>query len=111
METTQAEERHIICVVHSTARTRERVQELLLELVTPARSEEGCLYYDLYQQTNELDTFYIVDGWASEAAVAAHTAHPNVSRVVEQLLPLLASPLVVTTNTRLSDRHQLPARR
>ena len=104
MQTDKSEERHIICVVRSQAPHREWVKDLLLELVGPARLEEGCLYYDLYQQLDEPDTFYIVDGWRSEAAVAAHAVHLNVLRVVDQLLPLLVSPLEVTTSTRVSER-------
>ena len=50
MQTDKSEERHIICVVRSQAPHRQRVTELLLELVGPAQLEEGCLYYDLYQQ-------------------------------------------------------------
>ncbi|MEU6226872.1 hypothetical protein [Streptomyces sp. NPDC047042] len=37
MTTVKSAERHIIC------------------------AEAGCLYYDLYQQSDEPDTFYIVD--------------------------------------------------
>jgi quinol monooxygenase YgiN len=98
MQNIDSKERHIICVVRGKTENREKVKELLLELVEPARQEEGCLYYDIDQ-----DTFYIVDGWTSEEAIAAHTVHPNVSRVVEQLLPLLVSPLEVSTSIRLSD--------
>ena len=103
MQNFKSKERHIICVVRSKTENREKVKELLLELVEPARQEEGCLYYDINQQTDEPDTFYIVDGWTSEEAIAAHTAHPNVPRVVEQLLPLLVSPLEVSTSIRISD--------
>jgi quinol monooxygenase YgiN len=102
MQNLKSKERHIICVVRSKTVNREKVKELLLELVEPARQEEGCLYYDINQQTDEPDTFYIVDGWASEEAIATHTEHPNVGRVVEQLLPLLASPLEVSTSIRIS---------
>ena len=96
------EARHIVCTVHSVETHREQVKALLLELVEPARSEAGCLYYDVYQDTRWPDTFYIIDGWVSEAAIAAHTAHPNVPRVVEQLLPLLAKPLDLAVSARLS---------
>lgn len=72
----------------------------------PARAEAGCLYYDLYQQSDEPDTFYVVDGWASPEAVAEHAEHPNVTKVVEQLLPLLAVSLKVTTSHRVSDPNQ-----
>jgi quinol monooxygenase YgiN len=103
MRTSNSEERHIICVVRGKTPNRERVKELLLELVGPARLEEGCLYYDVYQQSDQPDTFYIIDGWASEEAVAVHSAHPNVSRVVGQLVSLLESPLEVITSNRVSE--------
>ncbi|MET7464399.1 putative quinol monooxygenase [Nonomuraea sp. NPDC005501] len=103
MTTVKSAERHIICEVRGKAAHRARVEKLLLELVGPARAEAGCLYYDLYQQSDEPDTFYIVDGWASPEAVAEHAEHPNVTKVVEQLLPLLAVPLKVTTSNRVSD--------
>ena len=99
----KSQERHIICVVRSKPSHRDKVEKLLLELVEPARPEAGCLYYHLYQQSDEPDIFYIIDGWASEGAVASHVEHPNVSRVVDQLLPLLAAPLQITTSTRVSD--------
>jgi quinol monooxygenase YgiN len=103
MRTSNSGERHIICVARGKTPNREKVKELLLELVGPARLEEGCLYYDVSQQSDQPDTFYIIDGWASEEAVAVHAAHPNVSRVVGQLLPLLESPLEVITSNRVSE--------
>ncbi|MEU1216981.1 putative quinol monooxygenase [Streptomyces sp. NPDC005790] len=99
----KAQERHIICEVRAKAPHRERVKELLLELVGPARAEPGCLYYDLYEQADTPGTFFIVDGWTSAEAIAEHADHPNVTRVVNQLTPLLDVPLKVTTSTRVSD--------
>jgi|SRR5258708_5954517 quinol monooxygenase YgiN len=62
----KSQERHIICEVRSKPRDRTEVKGLLLELVGPARREAGCLYYDLYQQADAPDVFYIVDGWATQ---------------------------------------------
>ena len=108
MQTVKSEERHIICVVRSKPANREKVKELLLELVGPARREGGCLYYDLYQQADEPNTFYIIDGWASEEAVAAHTVHPNVSRVVAQLNhPWRLLQAIVLVNLPPSDACRL----
>ncbi|MFD6276782.1 putative quinol monooxygenase [Streptomyces sp. NPDC060209] len=103
MTTAKSQERHIICEVHAKTSQRQQVHELLLELVGPARAESGCLYYDLYQQADQPDTFYIIDGWTSAEAIAEHAEHPNVTRVVEQLTPLLEVPLKVTTSKRVSD--------
>ena len=103
MNSDKTDERHIICTVRSKSAHRESVRDLLLELVEPARAEPGCLYYDVYQQEKDADTFYIIDGWRSEEAIKAHSAHPNVPRVVALLEPFLEAPLTVTISKRLSD--------
>jgi quinol monooxygenase YgiN len=98
-----AETRHIICTVRALPQHRQRVKEILLELIEPARAEPGCLYYNLQQQEDQPDTFHIVDGWVDMGAVAEHRAHPNVLRVVELLEPLLVAPLKSTISVRISD--------
>lgn len=103
MTTNKPAEIHIVFTVHAKPDCRERVGELLLELVGPAREEAGCLYYDLYHERDRPDTFVLLDGWASEAALASHAVHPNVTRVVDQLLPLLSSPLEHMHSRRMSD--------
>ncbi len=99
----RALETHIICTVRSKPEHRERVKQLLLELVEPARGERGCLYYDLYQDANAPDTFILLDGWTSKEALAMHVVHPNVPRVVDQMLPLLSHPIANIYSTRLSE--------
>ncbi|CAM3366818.1 antibiotic biosynthesis monooxygenase [Paenibacillus taichungensis] len=101
--TLKSEEQHIICEVQCESSNRERVKELLMELVGPARLEAGCLYYDLYQKIEEPNMFYILDGWVNEQAVAEHTQHPNVPRVMEQLSPLLLCPPKITLSQRVSN--------
>lgn len=103
MHATQSEERHIICKVRSKTTERERVKSLLLECVGPARGEPGCLYYHLYQQIDDPDTFYLLDGWASDAAVVSHTREPIVLSVIERMTPLLVEKPVLTTSVRLSE--------
>jgi quinol monooxygenase YgiN len=103
MTTSKHDEIHIVCTVRAQPEHRERVGELLLELVGPARGEAGCLYYDLYHERDLPGTFVLLDGWSWEAALAAHGVHPNVTRVVEQLTPLLASPLEILHSRRITE--------
>jgi quinol monooxygenase YgiN len=103
MTTSKQDEIHIVCTVRAQPEHRDRVGELLLELVAPARGEAGCLYYDLYQERDLPDLFVLLDGWASDAALTAHAVHPNVARVVEQLTPLLAAPLEIMHSRRMTD--------
>lgn len=103
MNTSMQDEIHIVCTVRARPEHRERVGELLLELVEPARGEAGCLYYDFYHERDLPDADVLLDGWASEAALAKHAVHPHVGRVVELLRPLLASPLEHLHSRRMSD--------
>jgi quinol monooxygenase YgiN len=103
LQTLKPDEQHIICEVSCETPNREKVKELLLELVGPARLEEGCLYYDLYQKIENPNTFYILDGWVNEKAVAAHAQHPNVARVMEVLSPLLLLAPNIKLSHQVSD--------
>lgn len=103
MPSLKSDEQHIICEVSCETANRAKVKELLLELVGPARLEEGCLYYDLYQTIENPNTFYILDGWVNEKAVAEHTQHPNVISVMEVMSPLLLSAPQITLSHRISD--------
>lgn len=103
MKTLKSDEQHIICELCCETQNREKVKELILEFVEPARLEEGCIYYDLYQKIEDPNTFYILDGWVNEEAVDEHAKHPNVARVMEHLSPLLLYPPKITLSQRVSD--------
>ncbi len=103
MTSNKTEEQHLIVEFKSTTESRDSVKKLLLEFIEPAREEAGCLYYDLYQRTDDPNVFFVLDGWVNSAAAAGHGAHPNVKRVLEPLLPLLVSPPSIVVNSRLSD--------
>jgi len=102
-ETAIAAERHLLVTIRSQPAHRQRVRELLLELIAPVRSEPGCLYYHLFEHAADPDAFVLTAGWANDEAVAAHPTHPEVPGVLEQLLPLLASPWEVLPTRRISE--------
>ena len=103
MKSTKSEERHIICELRCETPNRERVRQLVLQFVEPARLEEGCLYYDLYQKIDDPNTFYIIDGWANQDAVASHADNPHVAKVMEELRQLLVFGPSITLSTRVSN--------
>lgn len=103
MKNAKLNERHIICELRCESKDRDRVRDLLLRFVAPARAEPGCLYYDLYQRVEAPDTFFILDGWIDQAAVDSHAAHPHVAEVMKELGPLLTFGPLITLNTRTSD--------
>ncbi|OWW01917.1 antibiotic biosynthesis monooxygenase [Rhizobium sp. R72] len=103
MPSRKSDEQHLIVEFKTSTRNRDRVNTLLQEFVGPAREEEGCLYYNLYQRSDEPNTFFILDGWANEETAARHGESANVKRVLEPLLPLLVSPPSIIVSSRISD--------
>lgn len=81
----RSEEIHIVCSLRTTPQHRKDFSELLAALVEPARAEEGCLYYDVYQDRNDPDAFFHF-GWlekprsggrAYQTSECAKTESPN----------------------------------
>lgn len=92
----RSEEFHIVCSLRTTPQHRKDFSELLAALVEPARAEEGCLYYDVYQDRNDPDAFFILDGWKNQEAVDAHIKHPNVQKLNPRIRALQARENVLT---------------
>lgn len=97
------DEVHIVCELRCAPPNRERVRELALRFVAPARAEPGCLYYHLHQKLDAPDTFFIIDGWVNQAAVEAHAGNSHVADVMKELGPLLTFGPALTFTTRVSD--------
>lgn len=97
------DEVHIVCELRCAPADRDRVRELALRFVVPARAEPGCLYYHLHQKLDAPATFFIIDGWASQAAVDAHAGNSHVADVMKELGPLLTFGPSLTFSTRVSD--------
>ena len=57
----------------------------LLDLVVPTRAEDGCLRYDLHDDTADPARFAFYEVWASAAHHRAHDATPHVSAIVAAL--------------------------
>jgi quinol monooxygenase YgiN len=103
MTTNRLDEVHIVCELRCEPVHRERVRELALRFVEPARAEAGCLYYHLYQKLDAPDTFFIIDGWANRAAIESHAANAHVAHVMNELGPLLTFGPSLTFTSRVSD--------
>lgn len=96
-------ERHLLVTVRSQPAHRQRVQELLLELIDPVRREPGCLYYHLFAHADDPNAFVLAAGWINDVAVATHPTHPDVPGVLALVLPLLASPWEILPTRRVSE--------
>ena len=65
------------------------LREMLLALVAPSRSDEGCINYDLHQSIEDPGLFIFYENWSSREHLDRHAATPHVqafrSRVADSL--------------------------
>ncbi len=95
---------HLYIVARFRSRTEHQteVEALLQSLVEPSRKDDGCLCYDLHRDTEDQDSFVIVDGWRDRAAVDNHVGAAHVAATIAKLEPLLAEPPVVRVYQRIN---------
>lgn len=69
----------------------DELKTLLLMMVEKSRAEEGCLQYDLYQESSDTNTFHLIERWENEQTLAAHKLTPHFDIFKEKLPDVVES--------------------
>lgn len=54
------------------------LETLLRELLEPTRIEAGCQQYELHQDLQHPETFYMLERWSDDAALADHDQSAHI---------------------------------
>jgi quinol monooxygenase YgiN len=85
----------IIARVKAKPGMEQRMQQDLLALLAPTRSEAGCITFDLLIDINDPTVFMLYENWESKAALDAHFEQPYVKQVLQAYEVTLAEPIAV----------------
>jgi quinol monooxygenase YgiN len=69
-----------------------QVKQDLLDMIAPSRAEEGCIAYDLHQDTTDPCVFVLYEIWQSQAALDFHLETPYFKHIKEAFATTLAEP-------------------
>ena len=96
-------DQHVSVVVKVAARPDKasEMRAVVLKLAENSREEDGCIRYDVLQNTTEPHVFLLVEEWTSNAHLDAHNLTPHVHEAVMDAVPLAAAPLDVGRYTVL----------
>jgi quinol monooxygenase YgiN len=75
---------------------RERALELVEEMVSESRAEEGILGYDAAVEVGNPDVVHFFDRYEDAAALEAHGERDHVQRFAAELPDLLAAEPEIT---------------
>lgn len=91
----------IVAQFHFAPGSATQALALFRPLVEATRQEGGCKQYDLLLAKDDPDRFTILETWASQQALDAHSASAHFTQYVPQLSALSAEPPAVTTYTQI----------
>ncbi|MDR1029163.1 MAG: antibiotic biosynthesis monooxygenase [Clostridiales Family XIII bacterium] len=62
--------------------TKDRVLELLEEMIAKTRQENGCIKYELYESTEDPNTLTFIEEWEDADKLAAHMKTEHFRRII-----------------------------
>ena len=93
----------VLALVKAKEGMEETVRQELLSVVSPTRSEPGCINYDLYQATGEKSQFMFFENWKSMEDLEKHRERPHMKAYRQRVGSLLAKPTEVTLFEMISE--------
>jgi quinol monooxygenase YgiN len=82
----------VVAHVKSKPETVDQTRSLLVTLLEPTRAEEGCVTYELMQNTADPTDFTFVEEWTSDAALDGHLETKHLKRAAAMGADLFAAP-------------------
>ncbi|RSK27669.1 antibiotic biosynthesis monooxygenase [Bacillus sp. HMF5848] len=76
---------------------RETFLDLTKSLISGSQAEPGNISYQLFQDTNDINTFIMVEEWKDLDAIHYHNQTGHFIEFGKKAIDILASPVVVKT--------------
>ncbi len=93
----------VLALVKAKEGMEEAVRQELLALVSPTRSEPGCIKYDVHQAADDKSQFMFYENWGSMEDLKKHSGSPHLKAYRQKVGSLLAKPIEVTLFEMISE--------
>lgn len=86
----------VVARIRAKEGMEEKAKQELMALVSPTRSEKGCINYDLHQSVENKSLFMFYENWASKRDLDEHLEMPYMKSHMEKASEILAGPADIT---------------
>ena len=83
----------VVAIFEPKTEFLDEVRDLLSEVAVEVRTENGCLFYDLFQETD--GRLWFIEAWQSRELWQAHNDAPSVARITAGIEGKLNAPVSV----------------
>jgi quinol monooxygenase YgiN len=84
---------HVVAHVDTVGGPQVDAPGLLKRFAEASRKEQGCLRFDVLQNTTRLNHFTVVATWQNQKALDAHDAAPHTKQYRDVVQPMSGSPI------------------
>jgi quinol monooxygenase YgiN len=92
----------VVAIAETTADRAEELRSVCLGLIEPTRKEDGCISYELYQDTNNPGIFTFIENWQSKEQLEIHLNTPHLVAAGKAFEKILTKELVVLMLNKLA---------
>ncbi|MBW8360893.1 MAG: antibiotic biosynthesis monooxygenase [Kaistella sp.] len=92
---------YIVALFHFKENYMMDAIELLKKLVSETRKEEGCLQYDLIEDTSNKGTFFLVELWETEEHHHQHNAADHLFEFRKNAAPMFEKSAEVYRGSKI----------
>lgn len=92
----------VVAIVETSADKADELKSICLGLIEPTRKEEGCISYELYQDTTNPGTFTFIEAWKSKEHLDIHLKTPHLVAAGEAFSKILTKDAVILMLNKLA---------
>jgi quinol monooxygenase YgiN len=85
----------VVALLETSADKADELKKVCLGLIEPSRKDEGCISYELYQDTTNPGKFTYIEKWESKELLDAHLKTPHLVAAAEAFGKILTKELQV----------------
>ncbi|HZK96880.1 MAG TPA: antibiotic biosynthesis monooxygenase [Prolixibacteraceae bacterium] len=93
---------NVVAIAETSADRAEELKSVCLGLIEPTRKEEGCISYDLYQDTTIPGRFTFIENWKSKEHLDVHLKSPHLVAAGAAFGKIVTKEMVVMMLNKLT---------
>ena len=93
---------HVVAIVETSTDRAEELKTILLGVIEPTRKEDGCILYELYQDTTNPGKFTFIENWQSKEHLDAHLKTPHLIAAGEAFSKILTKEIILLMLNKLA---------
>jgi len=93
---------NVVAIAETSADRAEELKSICMGLIEPTRKEEGCISYDLYQDTTNPGRFTFIENWKSKEHLDVHLKTPHLVAAGAAFGKIVTKEMVVMMLNKLT---------